>query len=482
MDLNYRFSECFSIPRSRVDDWFDPLLPVDTELSVDPFRIYVDTKKPWEGAHDRLIDFFNMVLELVAKSNGRTSSAHWQAAERLLLFPEPPEFCLGYGQTPLGAGSAERLRATMLAAAQTTIRLGIESIEHFEELTLFQEQVGADRIGDIACNVLKEDFIAYTHGVIERHQLWDKTTEIGVRHARWSREHLAWLDESVPLLVNPFTRRPIGVILTPARFLRKLPTVDPLDFWEYAYVNENEQIRGQFNFDVGRNVAAKEIVRLAQSNPDVVRRYIKRLEKAPLPAYDLEKDPKGEVNWYNAATRFALDVPPPPDEPESPKDFCAFVQSLLQEFVWLMEDRGHADLLWVGTKPRSEKHVQSAFDLAMVGYCKAHNIDLTRESNAGRGPVDFKFSRGWKRRALVEIKLANNTRYWDGLIKQTPQYMRSEGINCGYFLTVQFTDEDLSRDRVSRVEDAARKVSEDRGYEVMPIFVDARPKPSASKL
>jgi hypothetical protein len=118
----------------------------------------------------------------------------------------------------------------------------------------------------------------------------------------------------------------------------------------------------------------------------------------------------------------------------------------------------------------------------MVGYCKAHNIDLTRESNAGRGPVDFKFSRGWKRRALVEIKLANNTRYWDGLMKQTPQYMRSEGINCGYFLTVQFTDEDLSRDRVSRVEDAARKVSEDRGYEVTPIFVDARPKPSASKL
>ena len=455
---------------------------MDTELSVDPFRIYVDTKKPWDGAHDRLIDFFNMVLELVAKSNGRTSSAHWQAAERLLMFPEPPEFCLGYGRTPLGAGSAERLRDTMLVAAQTTVRLGIESIQHFEELTLFQEQVGADRIGDVSCNVLKEDFIAYTREVIERHGLWDRATDIAVRHARWSREHLAWLDESVPLLVNPFTRRPIGVILTPARFLRKLPTVDPMDFWEYAYVNENEQIRGQFNFDVGRNVEAKEIVRLAQSNPDVVRRYIKRLEKAPPPAYDLEKDPKGEVNWYNAAARFALGVPPPPDEPESPDEFCEFVQSLLQEFVWLMEDRGHADLLWVGTKPRSEKHVQSAFGLAMVGYCKTHDIDLTPESNAGRGAVDFKFSQGWQRRALVEIKLANNTRFWDGLMRQTDQYMKSEGISCGYFLTVQFTDEDLSSDRISRVEVVAKKMSDERGYKVTPIFVDARPKPSASKL
>jgi hypothetical protein len=482
MEFGYRFSEHFAIQSRREDDWFDPLLPVDTELCVDPFRIYVDEKPAWEGAHDRLIEFFNMVLELVAKSKGDRSSAHWKAAERLLLFPEPPEFCLGYGATPLGAGSAELLRETMLGAASTTIRLGIESIEHFEELTLFQEQVGADRIGDIACNVLKAEFIDYTHGVIERHGLWDHTAEIAVRHARWSRDHYAWLDEPVRLPINPFTRRPIGVILTPARFLRKLPTVDPLDFWEYAYANENEQIRGQFNFDVGRNVDSREIVRLAQSNPEVVRRYVKRLEKNPLPPYDLANDPRGEVNWYDAAARFAGDVPPPPDQPDSPDDFCQFVRTLLGEFVWLMEDRGHYDLLWVGTKPRSEKHVQSAFDLAMVGYCKTNDIDLTPESNAGRGPVDFKFSRGWSRRALVEIKLANNTKYWDGLLKQTPQYMRSEGIQCGYFLTIQFRDADLTRERISRVEAAAAKVSADRGYEVTPIFVDARPKPSASKL
>ena len=126
--------------------------------------------------------------------------------------------------------------------------------------------------------------------------------------------------------------------------------------------------------------------------------------------------------------------------------------------------------------------MQSAFDLAMVGYCKAHDIDLTPESNAGRGPVDFKFSRGWNRRALVEIKLSNNTKYWDGLNKQTPQYVKSEGIKCGYFLTVQYSDLDVMRDRVQRVEKASAKVSKERGYRVTPIFVDARPKTSASKL
>ena len=97
-----------------------------------------------------------------------------------------------------------------------------------------------------------------------------------------------------------------------------MPTVDPLDFWDYAYVNENEEIRGQFNFDVGRNVDAKEIVRLARRNPKIVKNYVRRLEKRPLAPYDIDLDPRGEVNWYDAAQRFASSVGEPPEVPSSP--------------------------------------------------------------------------------------------------------------------------------------------------------------------
>jgi hypothetical protein len=157
-----RFSEYYEVQSGTDDDWFDPVLFTDTRLFIDPFRIFVDTSPRWAQSHARLISFFNMVLKLIARSSGSPDSAHWKKAERLLMFPEPPEFCLGYSDgLPMGAGSAEILRDRMMAAADAAIRLGVESIAHFEELTLFEAQIGADRIGDIVSNVLKETPLSF---------------------------------------------------------------------------------------------------------------------------------------------------------------------------------------------------------------------------------------------------------------------------------------------------------------------------------
>ena len=41
-------------------------------------------------------------------------------------------------------------------------------------------------------------------------------------------------------------------------------------------------------------------------------------------------------------------------------------------------------------------------------YCESNNIDLNREPNAGRGPVDFKFSRGYHSKVTVEVKYSSN--------------------------------------------------------------------------
>ncbi len=75
----------------------------------------------------------------------------------------------------------------------------------------------------------------------------------------------------------------------------------------------------------------------------------------------------------------------------------------------------------------------------------------------------------------------NNTKFWHGLTTQTPTYMRAEGVRFGYFLVIGFRDWDFETDRQDRVEKAARAVSNSLGISVRPIFVDARPKPSASR-
>ena len=40
------------------------------------------------------------------------------------------------------------------------------------------------------------------------------------------------------------------------------------------------------------------------------------------------------------------------------------------------------------------------------------------------GPVDFKFSTGYSKRVLLEVKLAHNTKLWNGLQRQLPRYTK----------------------------------------------------------
>lgn len=59
--------------------------------------------------------------------------------------------------------------------------------------------------------------------------------------------------------------------------------------------------------------------------------------------------------------------------------------------------------------------------------------------------------------------------------------MKAEGIRCGYFLAVQYTDNDFTKERIDRVHTKAADVSDECGYDIKPVFVDARPKKPGSK-
>jgi hypothetical protein len=353
----------------------------------------------------------------------------------------------------------------------------MDNVEHFEEMTLFQGRVGPDLVSDVACNVLKQRFIAYTQDVCKRHNV--KTRRVPVKHSSWSRKDRRWENDTYELPYNPWTKR--GLLLVPSRFLRELPTIEGDGFWNYSFNYESANIKGQFSYDIARNVKSETIAKLAQQNPDLVRKYAARFRQSRSEAYDSERDPKGRTRWYEAGLDLAKSARAVTG-PTSAKEFCAFVGHLCKEFVWVTEQRGGWKLLWNtdGTQ-RAESAVQQLFHVAMLGYCKSHDIDLTPESAAGRGPVDFKFSQGWKRRALVEVKLAKNSQFWHGINTQTPLYMRAEGIRCGYFLAVQYTDNDLTKQRIQRVRRKAKDVSEECGYDIRPVFVDARPKRSASR-
>ena len=67
-------------------------------------------------------------------------------------------------------------------------------------------------------------------------------------------------------------------------------------------------------------------------------------------------------------------------------------------------------------------------------------------------------------------------------MKQVPTYARAEEIKSGFFVGIAYTDEELSAASKSKVHRAAALVSEKIGVEVKPLIIDARRKPSASKV
>lgn len=478
-----RFSHQYRVTRTTADDWFDPLLNEDTRLYVDPFRIFVDEDPFWANGHVQLMTFFNTVMKLLADSGFAESSPFFKKAKALLLFPEPPEFCLGTSkESVFGAGSAKGLQEGMLKGAAEAIELGLEDLKHFEELALFGQSIGADRVSDMTCDVLKGVFVEYTRSIARRHNI--PLSPVNLRHCGWDVSRFVWNDAVVELPLNPvMTARvgiPVGVLLTPKRFLRKMPSIDPYDFWDYAWSHESEKIRTDLNYEVATNVDAEKIARLARRKRHLLRAYLDDLEANPKPPYDVDEDPELIVRRSDYGREIAgqFEFGAPATETE----FDRFVDRLLDNFKQSVEDRGAWRLLWANGKPRREVHAQLLFHTSAVWVCEDHDVDISPESNAGRGPVDFKVSHGWRLRVLFELKLAKSSSFRKNLRSQTPTYLRSEGVQRGYFIVIQFAEEDFDPELVRSAEELAKKVADREGISYRVVWIDARPKESASNL
>ncbi|MGW6713089.1 hypothetical protein ACWF9X_19840 [Streptomyces globisporus] len=473
-----RFSEVFSVSIASDDDWFDTFLPADTKLFVDPFLIWDEKEGHWATAHDHLIDFFEMVFDLVRGSGGDEKGISWKQAQRLLLFPEPYEFCLGVAEgSPHGSGSGKGLQTDMLEGVKVATGLGINRIAHMEMLTLFQGGMGVDRLSDMTCNILKSYFISYTQNVAKRHGI--PTSRVEVANSTWDSEFSRWKSGQHELPINPYIKKP--VLLTPERFLRQIPVATPDGFWSYAWSNASEELRGDLTFDIARNVGRREKAKLARQNPDVVALYLKTLEEEEKKPYPVSDDPGLVVKWYELGSRIAKESPLR-FIPEGPEDFEKFISIVIDAYKHGIEQQDAWQLLWHEGRAREERVGQALFRSSVIHYCRANDIDLTGESNAGRGPVDFKFSQGWNRRALVEIKLVRNTRFWDGVLAQQPQYQVSEEVDCGFFVAIGYTDAHCAPEMKEKIRKAADIASKSSGKKITGVLVDARPKTSASKL
>lgn len=89
-----------------------------------------------------------------------------------------------------------------------------------------------------------------------------------------------------------------------------------------------------------------------------------------------------------------------------------------------------------GTPIKRESDLQVIYRLVWYGT----ELDVNREVNNGRGPVDYKISFGKKNSTLVEFKLASNSKLKQNLAKQVDIYKAASETQRAIKVILFFTD------------------------------------------
>ena len=285
------------------------------------------------------------------------------------------------------------------------------------------------------------------------------------------------------LPINPSNGKPI--ILVPKEVLRDLPVAE--DYGDIATIMElNEHLRDELNAMIGTSLSAATLADKKRalretfvSHPEVLADLLKAYLKSNPEFYDFRNDPAGEVIWYRASRDVVSSSPLKLGLPTNPTidDVEKVALQICEHFKHLVEDNQLARLLYDDKGIR--KH-ESASQLLFFGiadaYCTANKLDLSPESDAGRGPVDFKVSSGFDGKVLVEIKLTSNQQLLHGFEIQLPVYMKAENSIRGIYFVID--NGGYSKARMDRFKDAIHRAPRPCPTVVM---VDGSIRLSASK-
>jgi hypothetical protein len=110
----------------------------------------------------------------------------------------------------------------------------------------------------------------------------------------------------------------------------------------------------------------------------------------------------------------------------------------------------------------------------LTWFANSEELDLNAEVNHGRGPVDFKFSKGRKDSGLVEFKLAKNTALEKNLQHQVRICEKASDSEKSIRVIMYFSDPELQR-----VTDILKRLKLTGREDI--VLIDASPKASASK-
>jgi hypothetical protein len=486
--IKIHFSDYFQVDPYILDGYgaFNVSLITDLPLFVDPFHLFNSKKQSYKKLHDNIIRYLKFLRDKSVSGNVDIG-----LLKGLYTFKEVEQNWLGFSvEGNKGRGLwldfARSLNKNLHIIFKDFGKEKITSGSHLEKLCLIKSGVGKDNISDFTTNLIKEFLLKYTQTFARKHINKKHRKLILVEKVRFNYETETWEPKEFDL---PFFNGDY-VLLTPKDILTKddvwINRPDLInDFRRIADSVDNDQLRSQIN-----NYFMNKLARYKEPTQKQHRAVIDNvLEKYPalIEYYIRSKENRGKealmLSEMNVSKSEALYI----------KQISELVSVLLKETSFydlkgdvfsearkrveflkdVIENKGGHRLFYVKGKPiEREADLHIMYRLAWYGS----PIEVSREVNDGRGPVDFKLDRGSQDKALVEFKLASNPQLKRNLDKQVSIYEKASGTSKSLKVIMYFSEEELDR---------VRAILKDLGIEKDKniILIDARSdnKPSGSK-
>lgn len=464
-------SKEFGITQSRLKQLgvLDATLAMDTKLFIDPLLLHLSRHTELNtDAVQQYNSHFDTIIRLLANSR-KEGDVAWTAAEKKLAFPEISGTCLGYGAGSIhGSGFGPKLTNRILRVAAQIVEIGVRDPDLFSAMALFESDIGPDRISDMTTNIIIDALAAFNVRILG---------ELGLTGKKFPNGQF---------LVNPYEERETPIILIPTDILRDLPIAHDWDGIADA-ARRNEELRGNVNRHVSslwQKKTKRDKGRLksqALATKEAFDALLSAIKNTPSHAYDVNSDPDGVITWATKGEQFAAQFPLRIKKASTDTLDGVFliVKEIVAQFRHLIENSGLNKELYQSNKtPRYESTSQRLFFAIAYAYCRANNVDVSPEIDTGNGKIDFKFSRGFDDRVLVEIKLSTNPKVVSGYQTQLEVYKAAEETMKAIYLVIDVG-------KMGAKEKALMKLRNDASKKKEPLsdleFVDGIIKPSASK-
>lgn len=480
------FTDFFDVPQRILAEYgaFNVSCVVDLPLFIDPFLLFTSSKKEYRKLHDGIVKYLCFLRDKSA--GGNVEKGLLQA---WYCFHEVSQnrlgFCLtGSKGSGLGLSFARALNENLNKLFTDFGKEKVTKGSHLEKLVLIREGVGRDNISDFTTNLIKEFLLEYTQTFAKKHVAPDRLKRVKVSKVRFNYEYGVWEDGifELPWLENDY------VLLTPEDILTKDDTwinKEDLrrDFSTIREAVQNDALRAQIN-EYFRKVLPRRpttkdkrhaVEMTLQQFPALIDQYIREKEDNGDAAV---KRAAARVNEVN--NRFVWNISDLVKLLSHHSEFYQTHATTLEEarkkiefLKQVIENQDGYKIFYVKGQPvEREGDLHILFKLVWEGSLSS----VDAEVNNGRGPVDFKISRGGKDKTLVEFKLASNSQLERNLENQVAIYEKANKTTQSYKVILYFTSQEAIKVKKMLVK---LKIPQEAGV----ILIDARKdnKPSASK-